>query len=106
MIIPYQFTVRQRKIAFKSQKTRLDFKFLQTWKTYNIISKFLNFKMYNCRVTRAFTYKLFQFHLLNYEINEKKKLLKLQDDDYETDKLVLHRSLLLLQHHCLFNRVT
>ena len=63
------------------------------------------FKLYNSRVTRTLTYKSFQFKLLNIEIREKQRLLKLQEDDYHVAKADLRKVLSWLDYQCLSNRL-
>lgn len=50
---------KTEKLDFKTQKTRLDLDFLLKCKAYNVIPKFLNFKLYSSRVTRTLPYKSF-----------------------------------------------
>jgi len=54
-------------------KTTLDLDFLNKCKTYNIIPKFLRFKLYKQCLRSSHFYKSTQIKLLNYEINCKIK---------------------------------
>ena len=64
------------KLDFKCKKTLLDLDFLDTCKRYEIIPKFLKFKVYNRSFASTFAYKSFQFQMLNFEIKRKQKHLK------------------------------
>ena len=57
----------------KHVKTCLDLEFLVKCKTYNVIPKFLRFKLYKRSLRSASFYRSWQTKLLNYEINCKKK---------------------------------
>ena len=94
------------KLDFKTQKTQLDLNFLTLCKTHGIIPKFLQFKLYKSKVTRTLTYKQFQFKLLNYEINEKSKLLKNQQQALNETKCEFKNSTSFLDFHCLYNRMS
>ena len=64
------------KLDFKLRKAKLDLEFLETCKRHETIPKFLFFKVYNYNVPSATFYKSFQFRLLNFEIQTKRKLVK------------------------------
>ena len=93
------------KLDLKIRKTQLDLDFLRTCKAYGIIPKFLNFKPYKKKIKKTLTYKAFQFKLLNYEINEKTKTLKLLNNELKTAKLKFQSTFSYLDNHCLYNRL-
>ena len=67
-----------RKVEDKSkqlQKTELDLLFLKKCKIYNVIPKFLRFKLYKKSLNSSVFYKEWQVKLLDLEITEKIKLL-------------------------------
>ena len=67
-------TVRQlEKNSLKLEKNNCDLVFLKTCKAYNVMPKFLRFKLYNKRLHDSQLYKSWQCKLLNLEINSKSK---------------------------------
>ena len=72
------------KLDFKCKKTLLDLDFLGTCKRYEIIPKFLKFKVYNRSFTTTFAYKSFQFRMLDFEIKRKQKYLKLLKSNHDS----------------------
>ena len=70
----------------KLEKSKLDHEFLLKCKTYNIIPKFLQFKLYRKSLHSCQFYKSWQIKLLSYEIKDKKdriEQLSLARDDEE-----------------------
>ena len=93
------------KFDFKVRKTQLDIQFLQKCKAHGITPKFLNFKVYNVRIKKTLTYKQFQFKLLNFELNEKNKLLKEQTTQLNNVKSEFKSKVSSMDYHCLTNRL-
>ena len=60
----------------KLEKTKCDLEFLNKCKTYNVIPKFLRFKLYKRNVQNSNLYKSWQYKLLNLEIKSKNNILK------------------------------
>ena len=67
---------RLEKLYYKVNKTKLDLEFLGKCKAYNIIPKFLYFKIHNPNIRNSKTYQSCQFKLLNLETNNKNCFLK------------------------------
>ena len=77
------------KVNLKLKKNECDLKFLQLCKAYEIVPRFLNFKLYNRGLLNSKLYKKWQFKLLNIEINSKKKSIQKLKRDLQNlgDKL-------------------
>src|ERR1700755_1209609 len=58
----------------KSEKLKLELQFLRKCKAYEVIPKFIKFKLFTKRLYNSNLYKGFQFKLLLNEINFKKKI--------------------------------
>ena len=64
------------KSYYKKEKCIQDLIFLKKCKVYNVMPKFLYFKLYNKNLHNSVMYKRWQNKLLNTEINNKNKHLK------------------------------
>ena len=64
------------KVDFKHRKAALDLNFLQTCRSFNVIPKFLQFRVVNKNLRRSQAYQKCLNHLLLAEISNKKKNLK------------------------------
>ena len=94
------------RLDLKLHKTKLDIEFLQTCKSYGVITNFLQFKLYNQNVRNTLTYKSFQFILLNYEISEKNKLHTQLNTDLLNAISEFGDTFSTLDYQCLYNRLT
>ena len=90
---------------FRYHKTKLDLEFLSKCKSYNILPKFLYFKVHNPYVKTSKTYRSCQFKLLNLEIHTKNVTLKKQLTDYETACTTFKNTVSYLDFTCTFNRL-
>ena len=72
------FLIFRKKLFNKKKhvKACLDVEFLIKCKTFNVIPKFLRFKLYKKSLRSASFYRSWQTKLLNYEIICKKKDIK------------------------------
>ena len=70
-----RFYRQWEKTLTRSKKVELDLKFLECCKIYNVIPKFLRFKLHRRVLTSAAFYKSWQSKLLINEINCKKRSL-------------------------------
>ena len=66
------------KSTYKLKKNTADLEFLNKCKIFNVIPKFLYFKLYNPNLLNSKLYKKWQHKLLNYEINTKQKQINKQ----------------------------
>ena len=64
------------RLLHKINKTRLDIDFLEKCQRFNVIPKFLHFKLANNRLRNSKTYREIQLRLLQEEINHHKKCLR------------------------------
>ena len=64
------------KVDFKHRKAALDLNFLQTCRSFNVIPKYLQFRVANKNLRRSQAYQKCLNHLLLAEINNKNKNLK------------------------------
>ncbi|XP_063590046.1 uncharacterized protein LOC134766927 [Penaeus indicus] len=76
---------RTEKLSFRSKKLQKDIKFLNHCRSYNVIPKFLNFRVHNPAFESTLTYRSWCFVLLDREITSQKKkdiviTKKLQND--------------------------
>ncbi|XP_069976574.1 uncharacterized protein, partial [Penaeus vannamei] len=94
------------KTDFKIKKLNLDIEFLQTCKNYNIIPKFLQFKVYNHRFTDTKIYRSWLFKLLNYEIRQKTKQLAHESGKYPLLLQNLRNLTSFLDFNCLKGLLT
>ena len=67
---------RLEKTSIKLKKNEADLKFLKTCKSYEILPKFLYFKLYKRNLLNSKLYRKWQFKLLSIEINSKSKAVK------------------------------
>ena len=89
------------KVDFKHRKAALDLNFLQTCRSFNVIPKFLQFRVANKNLQRSQAYQKCPNHLLLAEINNKKKNLKVLVNELSSVKSNLLRILNFLD----FNHV-
>ena len=61
---------------FRARKLELDVLFLNTCKDYEVIPKFIKFKVYNRNFHNTRTYRSWQFKILDLEISSQNKKLK------------------------------
>ena len=73
---------KAEKSYFKAKKVELDLKFLKTCKDYDIIPKFIRFRVHNPNFLYTRTYRSWQFKLLDIEIDSQSKKLKKCKNDY------------------------
>ena len=71
---------KYEKTTFKLKKNLADLEFLNKCKIYNVIPKFLYFKLYKSTLLNSKLYKKWQHKLLNYEIDSKQKQIKKLSD--------------------------
>lgn len=71
----------------KQLKAQLDLQFLIKYKTYNVIPKFLRFKLYRKSLHSSSYYKAWQIKLLNNEINFKRSSVNKISDQLNDLKL-------------------
>ena len=90
---------RLDKTSIKLKKNEADLKFLKTCKSYEILPKFLYFKLYRRNLLSSKLYRKWQFKLLTIEINHKTKIIK--NLEKEKDKLdtELHNSVRFLDYY-------
>ena len=90
---------RLDKTSIKLKKNEADLKFLKTCKSYEILPKFLYFKLYRRNLLSSKLYRKWQFKLLTIEINRKTKIIK--NLEKEKDKLdtELHNSVSFLDYY-------
>ena len=87
------------------KKAELDVKFLETCKIYNVIPKFLRFKLHRKTLLSASFYKGWQHKLLVSEINFKKQAVKRLISQSEQLKACLYDILLPIDRLCINNFV-
>ena len=87
---------------FKHRKAELDINFLQASRSFNVIPKFLKFRVTNRSLRRSQAYQKGQNHLLLAEINNKEKKLKVLVNELSSGKSKLLRILNFLDfnHAC------
>ena len=95
------FVRKFEKVDFKHRKGALDLNFLKTCRTFNVITKILQFRVANKNIRRSLTYQKCLNHLLLVEINNKKKNLKVLVNELSSVKSNLLRILNFLD----FNHV-
>ena len=83
---------RYERLCKKLNKCNCDINFLTKCKAYNIIPKFLHFKLYKANLYNSKFYKKCQFKLLQNEINSKNKLLRTLNNQVESQKQYLKSS--------------
>lgn len=66
---------RCEKALFRLEKLKLDHRFLIQCKCYQVIPKFLRFKLYRRSLENSKLYKSYQFKLLNKEISTKSRCI-------------------------------
>ena len=98
----YRFLER---IDFKLKKAKLDLDFLLTCKRHETIPKFLYFKVYNYNVPSTTFYKSFQFRLLDFEIQQKQKLIKRTEAKVVSAYSDFKNLVSLLDFKILYNRI-
>ena len=72
------------KTIFRYEKTICDIDFLYKCKAYNVMPKFLRFKLYNKRIQDSQLYRSWQCKLLNIEIKARTRELDRLKNRYET----------------------
>ena len=91
------------------EKATLDLEFLRTCKTYDIVPKFLRFKLYRKNLQSTQLYKSWQVKLLNLEIDEKRKRINFLETSRETNFSSFFRDLSvfdrLLLNQCIKSHV-
>ena len=65
---------KYERLCKKFNKCQCDISFLKICKSYNIVPKFLRFKLYKRNLYDSKLYKQYQFKLLQSELNSKQKL--------------------------------
>ena len=89
------------KNYFKMRKLEDDIRFLNLCKDYNIIPKFLKFKVYNVRLYTTKLYRSWLFKLLDTEIRNQSKKLKNCVNVYESTMNELKVVLSYIDFKCL-----
>ena len=90
------------KVDFKHPKAALDLNFLQTCRRFNVIAKFLQFRVANKSLQRSQAYQKCLNHLLLAEINNNRKNLKVLINELFSVKsnLLLKSNFLDFNHVC------
>ena len=93
-----------RNCARRLEKTKLDLDFLNTCRAYNIIPKFLRFKLYKKSLLSSNFYKSWQAKLLISEISSKRKAISKLNNQIEKHRADLNCSFskltrLFIEHH-------
>ena len=81
---------KYEKLYIKLRKLECDIEFLNQCKAYNVLPKFLHFKLYRKNLQNSNLYRSWQFKLLNIEISSQKKqnsrTLKFRNDAHTSLK--------------------
>ena len=93
------------KNCFRTNKLELDINFLNVCKDYEVIPKFIKFKVYNRSFQYTRTYRSWQFKLLDIEISSQKKKLRKCKADYETALQDLKSILSFIDFKCIFTLI-
>ena len=86
--LAHKFISTSKKVT----KCNLDLEFLIKCKTYNVLPKFVRFKLYKRSLQTSNFYKSWQTKLLNNEINAKKKAIKLHERNLTSALATVHNS--------------
>ena len=84
---------RHLDLKRKLEKHKLDLEFLVKCKTYNVLPKFLRFKLYRNNLYSSNLYRSFQNKLLNNEISFKKRSISKLTDDFNNNQISLYDTL-------------
>ena len=96
---------KYERLNKKFDKCKCDIAFLMKCKAFNIVPKFLNFKLYKSNLYNSKFYKKCQFKLLQNELNTKNKLLKDLDKRVLSEKERLKSVISYIDFVCLNNFV-
>ena len=88
---------RFEKNRIKFNHCQLDVKFLNVCKSYNVLPRFLHFKLYRKELTSSKLYKSWQFKLLNLELKSKQRQIR------KLDRLIEQNQLYLKNHLSIFD---
>ena len=97
-----RFRVAERSY-FKAKKAEKDLQFLEKCKAYDIIPKFLRFKVYNPNFRYSRTYREWQLKLLEKEISVQCRKIKKCNTEYERAHHDLGNILSYLDYKCLLS---
>ena len=92
---------KYERLSKKLNKCKCDIVFLTKCKSFNIVPKFLYFKLYNSNLYNSKFYKKCQFKLLQYELNSKNKLLKDLDNKVTWERENLKSKISYIDFVCL-----
>ena len=95
---------KYEKLNLKLEKLKCDLNFLFHCKTFNVLPRFLHFKLYRKDLQSSQLYKSWQYKLLNIEINNKNKQKKKLECMHSESYLSLSQNVSYLDLICL-NRV-
>ncbi|XP_037787664.1 uncharacterized protein LOC119583265 [Penaeus monodon] len=92
---------RTEKLSYRSKKLQKDIKFLNYCRNYNVIPKFLNFRVHNPVFESTITYRSWCFLLLDKEITSQKKKNIVITKKLQKDLTLLKSVLSPLDHICI-----
>ena len=90
---------------FKAKKLESDLQFLNTCKEYNVIPKFVRFKVHNRNFESSKLYRSWLLKLLDLEIKSQSKKLKRCIDVYKSAFLDLRRNVSVFDYPCLKSKI-
>ena len=85
----------------KLMKTKLDYRYLESCKTFGIFPNFLKFKFYRRDLYNKEMYAEFQVKLLDLEMSEKKNQILKLSNKLKEDRMILRNSLSFINYLCL-----
>ena len=91
--------------CFKTKKLECDLNFLSTCKEYNIIPKFIRFKVYNPNFQNTRLYRSWSFKLLDLEIKNQRRKLQKCKQLYESASTNLKSIVSFLDFSCLISMI-
>ena len=96
---------RYEKILLKLEKNKCDLSFLNSCKSYEVIPRFLQFKLYRKNLTNSKLYRSWQFKLLNMEIRQKHRNIKRLQEQSHQLLSNLKLSVLYIDFNCISCKV-
>jgi len=91
------------KLDFKYRKVLLDLKFLEECRKYNVIPKFLRFRLANRNLQNSNAYLTCQKRLLQEEISNKKSKIRIYKNEITSSKEFLYRTLSIIDYYHICN---